>query len=71
VFILEKIFFSRISKPISIKPGTNHPKSFLIKWKFKFVQIIILGVVGATMGKIIFTCVYIGKKTFEFFLLQN
>jgi hypothetical protein len=25
VFILKKIFFSRISKPISIKLGTNHP----------------------------------------------
>jgi hypothetical protein len=25
VFILKKIFFSRTSKPISIKLGTNHP----------------------------------------------
>jgi hypothetical protein len=25
VFILKKIFFSRTSRPISIKRGTNHP----------------------------------------------
>jgi hypothetical protein len=26
VFTLKKIFFSRTSKPISIKLGTNHPQ---------------------------------------------
>jgi hypothetical protein len=34
VFILRKIFFSRTSKPISIKLGTNHPwvMGILIGW---------------------------------------
>jgi hypothetical protein len=62
-----KIFFSRITKPeklrftqklpdiVGIQVCTNHS---------------LRGSDGATMGKIIFTCVYIGKKIFKN-LLQN